>query len=43
MTYLLETSLAVHVLRGNKDLGQRLRPFIASGEIALSACTAAEL
>ncbi len=43
MTYLLETSLAVHLLRGNEALSQRLRPLIATGEVAISACTAAEL
>ncbi len=43
MTYLLETSLAVHVMRGNEALGRRLQPLIATGDLAVSAITAAEL
>jgi len=43
MTYLLETSIAVEVLRGHKRLALRLRVLVAEGRVAVSACTAAEL
>jgi tRNA(fMet)-specific endonuclease VapC len=43
MTYLLETSIAVALLRGHRGLRSRIRRLVASGAVAVSACTTAEL
>jgi len=43
MTYLLETSIAVELLRGHRELRSRIRPLVAEGVVAVSACTVAEL
>jgi tRNA(fMet)-specific endonuclease VapC len=43
MTYLLETSVAIHVLRGNETIASRLEALLRGEEAAVSACTVAEL